>query len=60
MVPTILLTAFASYFDGHFAITPFGSVWKPLVVSLPLSTTSASSLNVSGTMPVYDASTTWP
>ena len=50
----------ASYFDGHFAITPFGSVWKPSGVSLPFSTTSASSLNVSGTMPVYEASTTCP
>ena len=29
-------------------------------VSCPFSTTSASSLNVSGTMPVYDASTTLP
>ena len=28
--------AFASYFDGHFAMTPFGSVWKPVGVSLPL------------------------
>ena len=42
----------ASYFEGHFAITPFGSVWKPVEVSLPLNTTSASPLNVSGTIPV--------
>ena len=25
----------ASYFDGHFAITPFGSVWNPSGVELP-------------------------
>src|SRR2546421_1068291 len=39
----------ASYFDGHFATTPLGSVWKPpSEVRLPFRTTSASSLNVSG------------
>src|SRR5436190_22586477 len=42
----------ASYFDGHLAMTPLGSVWKPSAVSSPLRTTSASSLNVSGTIPV--------
>ena len=41
-----------SYFDGHFAITPFGATVKPSGDSVPFSTTSASSLNVSGTTPV--------
>ena len=53
-----LLCDFASsYFDGHFAMMPFGSVWKPPSgVSRPFSTTSAPSWkNVSGTMPVYEA-----
>ena len=42
----------ASYFDGHFAMTPFGATWNPSRPSVPFSTTSASSANVSGTMPV--------
>ena len=42
----------ASYFDGHFAITPLGCTLKPSGESVPLSTTSASLLNVSGTTPV--------
>src|SRR5262245_46622580 len=41
-----------SYFDGHFAMTPFRSTWNPSGLSVPLSTTSAPSLNVSGTTPV--------
>src|SRR5262249_28621559 len=42
----------ASYLDGHFAITPSGETSSPLVVlSLPLQTTSESSLKVSGTAP---------
>src|SRR5262249_35860020 len=42
----------ASYFDGHFAITPSGETSRLFAaVSLPLQTTSASSLKVSGTMP---------
>ena len=52
--------AWASYLDGHLATTPFGMVRKPVGVSRPRRTTSASSLNVSGTMPVYDTSTTRP
>src|SRR4029078_6518384 len=43
---------FASYFDGHFAITPLGSAAKPWGTSVPCSTPAASSLSVSGTMPV--------
>ena len=35
----------ASYFEGHFAITPFGATWNPSGVSVPFNTTSASSLN---------------
>ncbi len=42
----------ASYFDGHFAITPFASTAKPSDFRWPFSTTSDPSLNVSGTMPV--------
>ena len=42
----------ASYFDGHFATTPFGTTWNPFGPSFPRSTTSASGLNVSGTIPV--------
>ena len=42
-----------SYFDGHFAITPSFATWNvPSGASLPFSTTSESSLKVSGTMPV--------
>ena len=41
-----------SYFDGHFAITPFRSTWNPSGLSVPLSTTSAPSLKVSGTTPL--------
>src|ERR1700724_2204116 len=51
---------FGSYFDGHFAITPFASVWNPSAFKRPFRTTSASSLKVSGTTPVYDALTTLP
>ena len=52
-----------SYFDGHFAITPSGSCGiRPspsgVPFSTPFSTTSDSSLNVSGTTPIYVASTT--
>ena len=39
---------------GTSPSTPFGSAWNPSGVSVPFSTTSASSLNVSGTTPVYD------
>ena len=46
------LPGLASYLDGHFAITPFGSTSNPDGDSVPFSTTSASSLKVSGTMPV--------
>ena len=47
----------ASYFEGHFAMMPFGSTCEARPgVSCPFSTTSASSpgrsLNVSGTMPL--------
>ena len=42
----------ASYFDGHLAMTPLGATWKPSASSVPFRTTSASSANVSGTMPV--------
>ncbi len=42
----------ASYFDGHFAITPFGLDANPCGPSCPLSTTSEPLLKVSGTMPV--------
>src|SRR5471032_523058 len=41
-----------SYFDGHFAITPFGATRNPSAVNWPLSTTSDPVLNVSGTTPV--------
>src|SRR5678816_4810632 len=41
-----------SYRDGHFAMTPSGSTWKPSAASLPRSTTSDPSLKVSGTTPV--------
>src|SRR4051812_48980027 len=58
--PASAVLADGSYFDGHFAITPFGSVANPLAVRRPFKTTSASSLNVSGTIPVYEASTTLP
>ena len=33
-------------------MTPFGATWNPSAPSVPFSTTSASSENVSGTMPV--------
>src|SRR5687768_9789835 len=42
----------ASYFEGHLAVTPPGSTWNPSGVRRPVSTTSAPSLNVSGTSPV--------
>src|SRR5262245_35736806 len=54
-VPTA--APFASYLDGHLAVTPFGSVWKPFGDKRPCRVTSASSLNVSGTIPVYVTST---
>ena len=41
----------ASYLDGHFAITPLGSTANPCGPRVPFTTTSASDLNVSGTMP---------
>ena len=49
-----------SYFDGHFAMTPFRSTSNPWGPSRPFSTTSAPPLNVSGTTPVYLACTTLP
>src|SRR5262245_25622835 len=50
----------AWYFDGHFAMTPFGSTAKPSGPRRPFNTTSEPFLNVSGTTPVYRTGTTFP
>ena len=52
LAPAAVAGGLGSYFDGHFAMTPFGSTEKPPSCSLPLSTTSEAFLNVSGTTPV--------
>src|SRR5262245_22414677 len=46
------ISVFASYFDGHLAMTPLGATSKPCGDNVPLTTTSDPSLNVSGTTPV--------
>ena len=42
----------ATYFEGHFAVTPPGATSNPCGLRRPVSTTSAPSLKVSGTMPL--------
>ncbi len=48
--PEVGVAGAASYFDGHLAV--ISVAWKPSSVSRPVSTTSESAWNVSGTLPV--------